>query len=84
MKYPIDLVSNVRGYVTTDVVDVLDCNLDAALEHFKNAYDGIISVDAIMTYEADEDKYYQVPAITCTQQDGDNWQIYRMPLWVSE
>lgn len=84
MKYTIECVSNVMGYVTTEVVEILDCRLDAAIEHFKNEYGDDLNVETKDMYEVTDGKFYQYPVLTTIKQDGDNWQIYQMPLWVSE
>ena len=81
MKYLIECVSNVAGYVTTEVVEILNCRLDTALEHFKDMYGDNFNVEIEPTYE--DGKFRQVPAITSTFADGDLWTIYRMVLWTS-
>lgn len=89
MKYEITLVTNVTGYVSEKVVETFEGSLRAAIDYFMNkyAYDyeaGYVYVETKEMHEMTDGKVYQHPVITYTVQNGDNWWIYKMPLWVSE
>lgn len=85
MKYPISKISNAGGSLKEEIVEVRDCTLGAALDHFYFEYDAPIThVTSMVTYEVTDQQYYQVPVIESIEENGDDYVIYRMPLWVSE